>query len=192
LDYLVRGRTDHNAEIVTEALGRLKARDRELLKRPFFASQFESFVTQSDGADGDVDLLEHLITAYIEREAEKIVNANGDPVLPPDGHRHLFELAVSEMWESESRQLSADDLRTIAELVSEESGLDADQSGQLRAKVTSYAGFRPRAGQEATQASFAFEHEVYFDYFLGSAMQRLLRDGRSGRWLSPTPRMSRR
>lgn len=180
LNYLVRGRKDQNAELVTDALGRLKPSDRELLKRPFFASQFEDFVTQSDGASGDIDLLEHLITAYIDREAEKIVNSNGDPVLPPDGHRHLFELAVGEMWESESRQLSADDLRTVAELVSEEFDLDADQSGQLRAKVTSYAGFRPRSGQEASQASFAFEHEVYFDYFLGSAMQRFIRDGRFG------------
>jgi NACHT domain len=179
-EYLVRGRTDSDAELVTEALGRLKPDDRELLKRPFFASQFESFVTQSEGVDGDVGLLEHLITAYIDREAEKIVNSNGDPVLPPDGHRRLFELAVGEMWESESRQLSADDLRTVAELVSEEFGLDADQSSQLRAKVTSYAGFRPRAGQEASQASFAVEHEVYFDYFLGSAMQRFIRDGRMG------------
>lgn len=180
LDYLVRGRTDSNAELVTKALGELKPPDRELLKRPFFASQFENFVTQGGGADGDVDLLEHLITAYIEREADKIVSANGDPVLPPDGHRRLFELAVGEMWESESRQLSAADLRTVAELVAEEFGLDADQSGQLRAKVTSYAGFRPRSGQEASQASFAFEHEVYFDYFLGSAMQRFIRDGHLG------------
>lgn len=179
-DYLVRGRTDHSAKLVTDALGRLKPSDRELLKRPFFASQFENFVTHNGDTDGEIDLLEHLITAYIDREAEKIVNSNGDPVLPADGHRRLFEMAVGEMWESESRQLSADDLRTVAELVSEEFGLDADQAGQLRAKVTSYAGFRPRAGRETSQASFAFEHEVYFDYFLGSAMQRFLRDGRFG------------
>jgi hypothetical protein len=177
LDYLVHGRSDENAKNVTEALARLKPTDRELLRRPFFASKFESFI-QSDSAENGVDLLEHLISAYIGREAEKIVNANGDPVLPPDGHRHLFELAVGEMWESESRQLSVGDLQTVADLVSEEFALDADQSGQLRAKVTSYAGFRPRDGQEASQSNFAFEHEVYFDFFLGSAMQRFLRDDR--------------
>ncbi len=174
-DYLVRERAGQNTAHTLKVLEHLSPEDRELLKRPFFASQFELFV--NDGvAASDSGLLEHLITAYIDREAEKIVNSNGDPVLPPDGHRYLFELAVSEMWESEARQLSAEDLRTIAELVSEKFGLDSDQAGQLRAKVTSYAGFRPRRGRHRSQANFAFEHEVYFDYFLGSAIQRLLRE----------------
>jgi NACHT domain len=179
IDYLVQGRNNGDGAQVEAALANLKQSDRELLRRPFFASKFESFVQGQDG-DGGGDLLEHLISAYIAREADKIVNANGDPVLPPDGHRHLFELAVGEMWESESRQLSVDDLRTVADLVSEEFNLDADQSSQLRAKVTSYAGFRPRTGNEATGANFAFEHEVYFDFFLGSALKRFLREDRFG------------
>ncbi|HEX6781403.1 MAG TPA: NACHT domain-containing protein [Solirubrobacterales bacterium] len=174
-EYLIRDRAGQDPAKTLEACENLSSSDRELLRRPFFASQFEVFVTRAHASD-ESRLLEHLITAYIDREAEKIVNANGDPVLPPDGHRHLFELAVSEMWEGEGRQLSGDDLRTIAELVSERFGLDADQASQLRAKVTSYAGFRPRRGRHHSQANFAFEHEVYFDYFLGSAIQRLLKD----------------
>ena len=177
-DYLVRDRVGQDTEQTLKAFERLAPADSELLRRPFFASQFETFVAGAGPADSDHGLLEHLITAYIGREAEKIVNASGDPVLPPAGHRHLFELAVSEMWESESRQLSGDDLRTIAELVSEKFGLESDQAAQLRAKVTSYAGFRPRGSRHETQANFAFEHEVYFDYFLGSAIQGLLGDSR--------------
>ncbi len=177
-EYLVRDRGGQDAELTVKTLKALTSGDRELLKRPFFASQFETFVSRAAEPEADHGLLEHLINAYIEREAKKIVNANGDPVLPPDGHRHLFELAVTEMWESEGRQLSGDDLRTIAELVSEKFGLDADQAAQLKAKVTSYAGFRPRGSRPDSQANFAFEHEVYFDYFLGSAIRRLLHESR--------------
>ena len=174
-EYLVRERSGQDSAGTLAALSELSEDDQALLRRPFFASQFEAYVAETTGVT-EQGLLEHLITAYIEREAEKIVNANGDPVLPPDGHRYLFELAVAEMWDSESRQLSVDDLRTISELVSERFGLDADQASQLLAKVTSYAGFRPRAGRHHTQANFAFEHEVYFDYFLASALARLLKE----------------
>jgi len=177
-DYLVRNRKTNGGATI-QALDSLSPDDRALLNRPFFASQFETFVASASASRAaDHGLLEHLINAYIEREARKIVNANGDPVLPPDGHRHLFELAVMEMWENEVRQLSEDDLHTIAELVAERFGLDADQAAQLKAKVSSYAGFRPRGTRDETQANFAFEHEVYFDYFLGSALQALLREER--------------
>jgi hypothetical protein len=174
--YLGLDSATHNQEQTAAALERLEPHDRQLLRRPFFASRFESFVARSFENDGELDLLGHLIAAYTEREADKIVDANGDPVLPVDGHRRLFELAASEMWESEARQLSVEDLRTYTELVSEDFGLDADQAAQLSTKVTSYAGFRPRHGERSSSTNFAFEHEVYFDYFLARAIQRMLRD----------------
>lgn len=175
-EYLTRNREPDDASRTRAALKNLPPADRELLTRPFFASQFHSYVAKTD--DASSDLLDHLISAYIAREAGKIVSANGDPVLPADGHCYLFELAVREMWENEVRQLSEGDLQAIAELAAEEFHLDADQAKQLVTKVTSYAGFRPRRGGPASQASFAFEHEVYFDHFLGRAMHRLLQDSR--------------
>ena len=176
-EYLASTREGRDAARTTAAFERLPDADRELLRRPFFASQFEEYVNKA-GGDGEIGLLDHLIDAYIEREAGKILDAQDEPVLPADGHRYLFELAVGEMWENEVRQLSESDLQAIAQLVAEESGLAADQAIQLETKVTSYAGFRPRRGSHASQANFAFEHEVYFDHFLGCAMGRLLRDSR--------------
>ena len=173
-EYLSRDGAGRDHELTSNALARLKPDDRQLLRRPFFASQFPSFAAVAAEPDDAVDLLEHLIAAYIEREASKIVDSNGDPVLPSDGHRRLFEAAASEMWEGEARQLSGDDLRTLTELVSEEFGLGADEAAQLTTKVTSYAGFRPGLGGARTE--FSFEHEVYFDYFLARALQRLLRE----------------
>ncbi len=166
-----------NPDETAAAFAQLDTSDRELLQRPFFASQFENFVRRTN-ADGDRRLLDHLIDAYIEREAGKVVDAHGEPVLDADGHRYLFELAVGEMWENGVRQLSESDLRTIALLVAEAFDLDAGQAIQLETKVTSYAGFRRRRGTHSSQSSFAFEHEVYFDHFLGGATGRLLRESR--------------
>ncbi len=163
-EYLTRYPKTQDPNRAAAAFERLDVSDRELLRRPFFASQFEELVGKTDG-DGESDLLEHLINADIEREASKIVDAHGEPVLDADGHRYLFELAVGEMWENGIRQLSENDLRTIALLVAEFFDLDAGQAIQLETKVTSYAGFRLRQGTHSSQASFAFEHEVYFEHF---------------------------
>jgi hypothetical protein len=165
--------SDQNARAL---LDRLPSGDRELLRRPFFASQFPEFANDARDSSEIPDLLEHLIAAYIEREAGKIVDSNGDPVLPVEGHRYLFEIAASEMWESEVRQLSRGDLATVTELVAEEFGLGLDEATQLTAKVASYAGFR--AGGPNGADDFAFEHEVYFDYFLASSIQKLLTETR--------------
>jgi hypothetical protein len=176
-DYLTRPREGRDSEVTLRALDRLGKADHELLRRPFFASQFEKIVAKATGED-EIGLVDRLIDAYIEREAGKILDNNDEPVLPVDGHRHLFELAVEEMWDHEVRQLSETDLRTIAELVAEEFGLDQSQATQLMTKVTSYAGFEPRRGVPGSQSNFAFEHEVYFDHFLGCAIGRLLRESR--------------
>jgi hypothetical protein len=176
-EYLTRRRHGSDAGQVAAALAQLPDSDRELLRRPFFASKFEQFVRRASSHPGG-QLLEHLIDAYIEREARKVVDAHSEPVLDADGHRYLFELAVSEMWENGSRQLTESDLRTIALLVAEATDLDPGQAIQLETKVTSYAGFRPRRGTRSSQSSFAFEHEVYFDHFLGCAIGRLLRESR--------------
>lgn len=170
--YLTRGGEDGTLD----ALERLDQEDRQLLRRPFFANKFPDFTARAGEEQHAGNLLEFLITAYIEREAEKIVDASGDPVLPVDGHRQLFEVAAGEMWEAEARQLSLDDLRTLTEVVAEEFELGADEAAQLSAKVTSYAGFSP--GSSGGRDDFSFEHEVYFDYFLARALERLLQEAR--------------
>ena len=114
-------------------------------------------------------MIEFLIQSYIQREAEKIVDREGRVLLPPTGHRRFFEETADLMWTNESRWLSKDDLRVLAELVAEESQLLSDAASQLITKITSYAGLSmTRAGQ------FAFEHDVYFDYFLSSVLKRQL------------------
>ncbi len=177
--YILHSLAKPDLEATKNAMAALSDEDRELLRRPFFASQFEAYAARNSDSSEPMGVLEHLITAYIQRESTKIVNANGDPVLSVAGHRRLFEYAVEEMWESESRQLSADDLKTISELVSEGFGLTDDPASQLTAKVTSYAGFHHGRRGPRAQPLFELEHEVYFDYFLACAIRRLVTEHRA-------------
>jgi hypothetical protein len=139
------------------------------LGKPFFASKFPDYLDAIKTKRFDGSMIEFLIQSYIRREAEKIVDRDGQVLLPPSGHRRFFEETADLMWTNESRWLSKDDLRVLAELVAEESGLSSDAARQLVTKITSYAGFAmTRAGQ------FTFEHDVYFDYFLSSVLRRQL------------------
>jgi NACHT domain len=157
-----------------QAVGQLDARDRALLTKPFFASEFPAYVeTVRDVDASPSSLLTFLIDAYIARETQKILGASGEPLLSKDGHRQLLEEAAEYMWQSETRQLSAEELRTLVELVAEGEGLAGDEARQLITKVTSAAGFRTRTGQATAQ--FTFDHEVYFEFFLSNALARHLR-----------------
>lgn len=151
----------------------LSDHDRQLLRRPFFASQFHAYVAR-DPESQSHSLLRYLMHSYIVREAGKIVDSAGEPVLSPDGHERIFELAAGEMWESEQRSLRLGDLQAVTDMVADEFDLSGDDAKQLALKVTSYAGFRPNINGGADQ--FAFEHEVYFDYFLGRAIRRMRAD----------------
>jgi hypothetical protein len=115
MEYLTRNGTGDASTV----LDRLSEADRQLLRRPFFASQFPRFAERVTRSSEPIDLLDYLIAAYLGREAEKIVDSSGEPVLPVDGHRRLFELTASEMWEAEARQLPVNDLRTLTEVVAE-------------------------------------------------------------------------
>jgi hypothetical protein len=65
--------------------------------------------------------------------------------------------------------VTAAELRIIAELVSSDLKLSSDASEQFKYKVTSYAGVSVFQGDR-----FAFEHDVYFDYFLSIVLAQNL------------------
>jgi hypothetical protein len=159
------------ADEIGAAFNEVGDTDRSLLSRPFFAHRFPAYLRQPDRARG-LTLLGFLIDQYVERESGKITDSNSDPIMDVDGHYRLLEFAAEEMWESEKRKLTLSELETIAALVGEERSLSEASIEQLQAKLTSYAGFGATSSRE-----FQFEHEVYFDHFLGSRLARYLGSG---------------
>lgn len=141
--------------------------DKNLLSKPFFASQFTNYVDSLSDAAPTKPILDFLIDAYIIRESEKIVDRDNRALLDPTGHRRFFEEIAENMWTGATRFVTSIELRVIAELVSSELTLSSDASEQFKYKVTSYAGVSVFQGDR-----FAFEHDVYFDYFLSIVLAR--------------------
>jgi len=164
------------------AITELPLGDRELLSKPFFASLFPQYVDSTEGRGHGTTLAEYLVGSYVRHESEKIVDRDGRPLLDVDGHRQIFMLTVEFMWTSERRDFSADDIRTVAELVAEDAGLAGDSANQLVTKITSYAGFRTSRREQ--EQRFQFEHDVYSDYFLSRALRHRIGDAEGlGRFL---------
>lgn len=174
-EYLTRRQLGKAKERNGDLIARLDARDKQLLTKPFFASQFPEFIESRQGVgDAGGGLLDHLIDAYLEREAGKVLGASGDPILSADGHRQLLEEAAEHMWNAEKRQLGTEELQTLVEMVAEGEGIGGDESRQLITKVVSSAGFQTQGAQSSGQ--FTFDHEVYFEYFLSRTLARELQD----------------
>ena len=150
----------------------LPVKDRELLAKPFFTSLFPQYIDSPEGRNRGISLSDYLVGSYVRRESEKIVDRDGRPLLDVDGHCKIFELTAEVMWTDEKRDFSADDLRTVAELVAGEVRLNGDSTKQLVTKITSYAGFR--TSRQGREQRFKFEHEVYFDHFISEALRRRL------------------
>ncbi len=169
--YLARVRNRKTiSEADKRAIEKLAPSDRELLSKPFFASQFRDYVDSPEGKRKGVSLSGYLMDSYVRRESGKIVDRNEQPLLDADGHRQIFALTAEFMWTDEKREFRADDLRAVAALIADEVGLAGDSAKQLVTKITSYAGFR--TSRQGEERRFLFEHEVYFDHFLSEALRR--------------------
>ena len=170
-EYLRKVRDGNETQVKADLVfkSRLTQADSSLLGKPFFAAKFIDYMDAVNTGKFGGSLFDYLIESFLERESGKIVDRNQKPLLSAEGHRRLFAEIVDHMWTAELRHISPDDMRTLAELVGGEQGLSSDDAKQLVAKVTSYAGFA-----SADRGNFQFEHDVYFDYFLASAIRRAL------------------
>ena len=162
-----------NIALTLDTLRDLGQTDRDLLHRPFFAARFPGYARERIETGKVLPLLERLVDRYIEREASKIVDAGGSPLLSVDGHRQIFEEASEQMWTSGDRRLNTEDLRELTDIIAEQNGVSEANRSQLSTKITSYAGFTLTEARDA----FVFEHEVYFDHFLSQAGKRMVSSG---------------
>ena len=162
-------------QIAPEDLRQLNAlppQDKDLLKKPFFAARFPEYMDKGNSTG----FLEFLANAYIERESHKIVGRDGNPLLQPKHHRHIFVGIAEEMWGSgKNGELRKSDLQTVAELALEKFNLPEDTVAQVREKIGSDAFIRfERMGK---QERFLFGHDVYFEYFLSQMIRDKLLEG---------------
>jgi hypothetical protein len=137
--------------------------NREFRKKPLFVSRVASLLLQGEEFPSGRHLIEQLIVGYLERErSEKLLDSKRTPILSSEQLHSLFSLLSDEMWTQQTRELDAKSTRDVAEVYL--STIDIPQTAKeaVIQRMPTLAFLGPGRGPNRV----AFEHELYFAYFL--------------------------
>ena len=165
-------------EHIRKHIGEIFSGENEyFISKPlFFTRSLDLAIRDPDFSFGD-DPLRGLSNEYLNRELrEKLLDRNSRPLLTEKQfHRLMCELA-EEMWNQDTRELDYNSIGIVAEYVAEDEGLSETARRTVKERVPTLA-FLGRGGGLGTHTG-AFEHEVFFFYFLGRLIaSRLSSDG---------------
>lgn len=146
--------------------------DLKLLRKPFYAARIADLAAQGVRFDRR-DLLSQLVSAFLEREVDKLKDRDGTPLLDLEGHRSFVESLAEEMWWLENRRLDVASVQVFAEIIAEERQLPPSVARALIEKVSSYAFL----SAEGPKRLLGFEHEVFYGYFLAQRLAHYVKIG---------------
>lgn len=158
-------KADGNANTVLSELRRIFAGSNQALgsKPLFVARAADAVLERADIFAGDGALLERLVQAFINREQkEKLLTRSGDPILGGEDIRSMCRDLAEEMWNLGTRELDRLTVRDIAEFAMPDSVVSVADRNTVIERMPSMAFLQPGEGP----GSVAFEHEIFFDYFL--------------------------
>jgi hypothetical protein len=118
------------------------------------------------------DLIEYLISYFLDREKEKFKNRTGHPILDIDGHRFFLQQLSLELWWQEKRVIDRETLETVTEFTIEATNISPEDQPIFSGKIDSYAFLQSHGDQK--QNELKFESDVYYDYFLMGSMIDIL------------------
>lgn len=147
----------------------------DLAGKPLFVSRIAQLVAEGVELEAGGDNLVHrLMSTYVRREAnERLVSSSGAPILTVEQMTELYTEIANEMWRQETRELSRTSLRELVDILTDLQGLD-DEARLVVVERTPYAAVM-RTG--SVGGSVAFEHELYFSYFLAQPIVEAVRSG---------------
>jgi hypothetical protein len=121
------------------------------------------------------DYFDDFVSAIIEREnREKWIDTRGDPagpLLTMSEHIDLLTMIAAEMWTAGQASLSFKTLQTIAELFCEANKKSPVLSLQIMERIKQHALITE---QNHAQKLVGFDHEEFYDYFLGLAINKAI------------------
>ena len=167
----LHGRGDELVQALHQRLRDLSEANRELLRKPFYASRLATLLAEGEQFTTEVDLLDQFVDAFLAREHKKLLDKEGKPLLSVKGHRAFVTGIAEEMWWQENRSLDVGTVQTVAELVVEQFGLPPGAANAIVERVSSYA-FLTTARSE--RRLLRFEHEVFYGYFLAKKLQDVI------------------
>lgn len=158
-----------------------KADSANLLSRPLFARDLSLLVVDDWSLDEDEriattpELVDVLATNYMERETTtKLLTRDRSRILTIERLGQYYAEIAGEMWRLEARELDARTVRELLDLLIEEWAISVEGGDILRARYTSL----PFLKLDSAGRTVAFEHEVFFSYFLSKTLALDLQDPR--------------
>ncbi len=154
--------------------------ERTLGAKPLFFTRIASLLRRnpgfSSGRDplhGLADLLHGLAHDYMQRERkEKLLDRNFAPLLTQEQFERLMRELAEEMWNQDTRELDYPSVRYVAEYVVESEDLSEMAKRTVIERMPTLA-FLAQGGDPASHSG-AFEHELFFFYFLGISIAHRL------------------
>ncbi len=142
--------------------------------KPFFVARTAELVLDGRMSSGEQvgGLLQRLVTAYLQRDAGKLLSPARTPLLSVDGLRAFFDEIAVEMWRQESRELSRSSVKELAALIGELEGLDDDGTREVATRAPYFAMLR----EGSLPGSVGWEHDVYYAFFLSRPIARVIAD----------------
>lgn len=120
------------------------------------------------------------VQAIIDREAQtKWIDQGGDaakPLLTVSEHLELLSMVAQEMWLLSTEAIHTDVLETIAEVFSEAKRKSPSDTRQIRERIKQHALL---TSHETVRSSYMFDHEEFRNFFLGTALARILLEERA-------------
>ena len=143
----------------------------------FFARVIDLLQEPSSSFNGD-DLLQTLVQEYSSRELkDKLLDRQSRPLLTNDQFGDLMQELAEEMWNQETRSLDVGSIRFVAEYFVHDAGLP-DTAKQVIVERLPAMAFLGRHDAPSARGGIAFEHELFFFYFLARTIAaRLAEEG---------------
>ncbi len=135
------------------------------LKPLFFTRVVQVLQHDSSFSSGD-DLLRTLVREYSSRELnDKLLDRHSRPLLTTDQFGDLMQELAEEMWNQETRGLDVGSIRFVAEYFVHDAGLP-DTAKQVIVERLPAMAFLGRGNAPSARGGIAFEHELFFFFFL--------------------------
>lgn len=142
-------------------------RNADLASKPLFFARVVDLLQHDPSFSSGDDLLHTLVREYSSRELEdKLLDRHSQPLLTTDQFRDLLQELAEEMWNQETRGLDTGSIRFIAEyFVHVHAGLPETAKQVIVERLPAMA-FLGLHDAPAARGGIAFEHELFFFYFL--------------------------
>jgi len=175
IEFAEKKNCENAEEIYDVASKKLNGPSHSILTRPVLVKQLiEVFQNINDieelvaNLDSVNDYFPTFVNAIIEREAKfKWIDRSGNSILNVEQHYDLLAFVAEEMWINSSDSLKDSLLEVISEMYSEQNKLDLQIARDVKERIKQHALL---IRTDPNNPSFRFDHEEFYEFFLGIAI----------------------